>query len=424
MAALHLDFVSLCLRCRVDFIIIDEDGKHLNIEAVTVWILDRTERMGSCNSLSSWSASLTWSCNAYGTRFILGEPGKPAKPYYQLHPRYRDTLSLLAKTSSKKTKGKCLIPFRYLLLFIKVCLGIDPDNIEDASYDDLIAAGFIAVYWNTMCRPGVIFTANKTDPESKWKKITGVHWDQCRILNDNRFRGSTATRIRFPYYKNAPPPESPKDVTFGSVLCGKPKDKCACPYMDCPMYIREIFRRRSDLTNHPEWVGNSRPLNSKQLDALATDGRKFVFVNSRGVAFGTSHCTALFKRMVTWLGIDKRDLNITPYCLRVTVTSIAHHQGIDPLLIMRYVIWSCNQKANPSIHARYIAFTLYQLAAVPFQILHGCMTRGGNPMNYLWHDSHTLFDVNSKSIKHAMYGGQTAKEYAKKWHPPMKLGPS
>ena len=413
LAALHLDFVSLCIKCGVDFIVVDEDGKHFDIEAVCVWYQDRTERLGNCNSMSSWSNSLTWYGGAAGTRFIRGLPGHPPTPYYQSHPMYRSIISILRQTSSKKTKGKVLIPFRYLLLFIKDGLGIDPDNIQAASYDNLICAGFLVNYWNTMCRPSAIFCSNKTDPESDWLKITGLHWDQIRLLLDKRYRNNSATMIRIPYYKNAPPGELPKDITFGSVLCGKSKDKCVCPYFDSPMYFREIFRRRSELLDHPEWVGNPHPLGPKRLEALATNGRNFVLVTSRGVPFGTSHCTALFKRMMEYLGIDKKVFNITPYCLRVTVTSLAHHQGIDALLIMRYVLWACNAAANPSIHARYIAFTLEQLANVPFQILHGCNT-SGNPMNLLWNDKPQMFDVNAKSIAHAMYGGQAKKALAKR----------
>ena len=96
------------------------------------------------------------------------------------------------------------------------------------------------------------------------------------------------------------------------------------------------------------------------------------------------------------------------------MTSIAHHQGIEPLLIMRYVLWACSQKANPTIHAQYIAYNLAQLAQVPYMILHGYTLDGPNPMNRLFSESFEMLDVNANSIKHAMYGGRKKKSSKKK----------
>ena len=404
-ARLLLDYTSFCLKNDAAPGVVDVDGKHLNVEAVCLWFLDRTDRMGGCNSMPSWSATLTWYCLAWGSRFIPGRIDRPPSPYYQCHPRFRETRKLLVQTSLTESKNKVLIPFRYLLLFMIECLHIDPDDIQSVAYDDLIEAAFLAMYWNTICRPGVIFAKDLTDPDSEFLKITGVHWDQIQIIHGSEFHRNEATRVRIPHYKNQPPPKVPKDVTFGSVLCGKHKTKCACPYWHVPMYLREIKRRRSNRFADPTLVGCDRlTLDPKQSVNLGVDGRNFVLVTSRGTVFGSSHCSKVFKRMNAFLGIDKEKLNITPYCLRVTATSIAHHQGIDPLLLMRYVIWACNKKANPSIHARYIAFTLAQLAAVPYQILHGLKSSAGITVNRLYHNEVQIYDINAKSTEYAMYG--------------------
>ena len=302
-------------------------------------------------------------------------------------------------------RGKVPLHFMYLFHYIVNCLGIDPDHIERADYDSLVKAAFVVLCWNTMCRPGVIYTKKLTDPANPTvKMITGPKWKHISIRHLKGYMSKEVTRIRIPWYKNQPVKGVPKDITMCSVLCGKPKEHCVCSYMESSMYIREIRRRRVDHVNHPErFRRDSRPLTQKQIDGLALGPDNFLLVNSNGTVYGRSNADRILKELISFIGCDKSVYNLTVYSLRVGVTSAAHHQDIDALKIMRFVQWVCNPDSDPSMHARYVKFTLQQLATVPFEVLHGTLRHGPYPVNMLLDGEPEFFDVTAKSVKAAIY---------------------
>ena len=77
---------------------------------------------------------------------------------------------------------------------------------------------------------------------------------------------------------------------------------------------------------------------TKQRDGLASNPDNFLLVNANGTVFGCSQADRVMKRLISFIGCDKQKMNLTLYSIRVGVTSLAHHQGIDALKVMRFVL--------------------------------------------------------------------------------------
>jgi hypothetical protein len=172
-------------------------------------------------------------------------------------------------------------------------------------------------------------------------------------------------------------------------------------------YATELLRRRRRRTKHPETITAkyNKPLNDKQTKNLGVRGDDFVFVNSNGTICGYDFVRRLIADIRTFCNLDAKSPKITPYSLRIGGTSLAHHQGIDPLRIMRYVEWKPSK--CPTMHARYVQYTEKELSTIPYEILHGTLQFGGIPVNYIDTEPET-FILRDEVIKAALYSGDNA----------------
>ena len=187
-----LDFAFFC-HDKDEPIIIDG---HLNVQAVCFWMGDRAIRMGGANSHKSWTAALSWFCGNLGLLFVN------QAPYYQSQLQYRLFHSKMVKVLSKAPKGKSPIHIRCIWWFVVKALRIDPDNLDKADFDDLVNAAFLILYWTTMCRPGVIYRTDKSDPGNPGQRLlTGICWKHVQVRKANGFRSRYVLHITIPIYK-------------------------------------------------------------------------------------------------------------------------------------------------------------------------------------------------------------------------------
>ena len=393
-ARLLLNFAIFCFETEVPIII----DHHLNVQAVCFWMGTRADMMGGANSHKSWSAALTWFCGHVGLRFVN------RAPFYQSTRMYQMFHTKMVKVLSTSPKGKHPLHIKYIWYFIVNALRIDPDNLANADYDDLVNATFLVLYWITICRPGIIYRKEMTDPANKDRKIlTGICWNHLQIKREHGHRSPFVLKIKFPWYKNQPVPGVPKVVTISSICCGKPKSECMCPTFNAIPLIQEIRRRRESRLSHPEQFRSDRKqLDANQLKGLALNPDNLLLVNKRGTNFGRSHADKLFKRLLKFCRIDKAKANVSLYSIRVGATSMGHHQDIDALKLMRFVKWLVSAKNAPMMHALYVQYTWPQLATVPFEVIHGTLRYGGTPISYLA-DEPEFFDITKDSVNAAVY---------------------
>ena len=99
---------------------------------------------------------------------------------------------------------------------------------------------------------------------------------------------------------------------------------------------------------------DGKSLTKRQVKGLALCPDNFLLVNSNGTVYGRSHADKVMKKLIFAIGCDKSKYNLTLNSIRVGVTSLAHHQDIDALKIMRYVRWVLSQAAEPTMHTRQL----------------------------------------------------------------------
>lgn len=394
-ATLILSYVQFCAESDTP----PFHDQSLNADAVRYWMQTRIWILGSSNSHASWSAALSWLCKCNGFPF------KP--PLHQREPKYAFWYEMAKPAFQTKTAKKSPINSRHLIYYIKHRLKIDPRHLSRAKYDSLLKALALSMIFLTMSRCMEILYSDKTEDATIRKISTGVKWQHIRVSARPGFRTKEQLHIEIPWFKNQTDRDTPKRITMCCSTCTLSIEKCDCHYLAILPYLSELHNRRRNITKNPGKLrakGN-KPFSEKAKTNLGIRGKDYVFVSERGSVLGYSFIYRTIKELKECCGLTNLLPKITPHSLRIGATSLAHHQGIDPLRVMRYVEWRPGK--DPTMHARYVAYTVVQLSTIPYEILHGTLQFGEPTINYIHTDPET-FILRDEVIRAALYSGDNS----------------
>ena len=391
-----MDYFRFCNGLEID----PFRGRGLNPTAVQYWMQTRIWMLGSSNSHTTWSASLTWLCKCAGFQH------KP-RPMWQMDPNYAFFYENAIVANHRKVAVKAPLHIRQLVHYIKNRLKIDPTNLRAAKYDDLLKAFLLVLNFMTLSRPMELLWSDKTEDKAVREIYTGVRWQHIKEGRRKGYHSERVLILYIPWFKNQDDRTVSKKIVMCEPTCGKSHHECVCPYFAMWPYLTELHRRRTKRERHPEYITGKRrsKLNGRQTKHLGTREEDYVFVNANGTICGYDFIRRLIKDIRSFCNLESNSPKITPYSLRIGGTSLAHHQGIDPLRIMRYVEWK--PAKCPTMHSRYVQYTEKQLSTVPFEILHGTLQFGGVPVNYINTEPET-FILRDEVIKAALYSGDNA----------------
>lgn len=393
-----LDFIRFC-RENDEPPCIDES---LNAWAVMYWMQKRVWTLGSSNSHKTWSAALTWLCQCYGL------PSRP--PRHQLHPDFSMWFENVKKSAHRKTAVKTPMHAHCIWRYIRDCLGIVPGKLHLASYDNLLEAFNLAATFLTISRCTELLWSDKSDLEGIRTIITGLRWSDISIQERDGFRSKEVLDIIVRWFKNQEDRRIPKRIRMASPCCGGSTAKCICSYFDLTAYLKQIMSFRLNRHKNVRPFKKKGSLSTNALKNLATGPDDFVFVNSRGTILGYNYLYTLIKKVVAFNKIDTSKHKITPHSLRIGATSLAHHQCIDPLKIMRYVEWK--PSACPTMHAHYVRYSERQLSVVPYEMLHGSLQFGEPTRNFI-RSLPEVFEMRNEVIREALYHGGASNKTSK-----------
>ena len=393
-ASCILDFARFC-RENEEPMFIDNE---LNMWAVIYWMQHRVWVLDSSNSHKTWSAAFTWLCQCTGVSNA-----------YQKHPDYALFYVSIKKAAHRKTQAKQPILACHIWRYIRDKLQIQPGKMHEARYDAVLKAFALVAIFLTMSRCMELLWSDKTEDKEVREIITGLRWSDINLHRRKGFRSERVLDICVRFFKNQEDKTQPKNLRIASPCCGRSADECVCAYFDLFEYIPTIqTMRRNRFNNIKPFRKNGKgTLGPKQKANLGLGPEDFVFVTARGTICKYDFIRRLVKDVVAFNELNKDgDCMITPHSLRIGATSLAHHQGIDPIKCMRYVEWSPNQ--SPTMHAHYVRYTALELSVIPFELLHGTLQFGEPTRNYL-RTIPTVWELRKEVIRAELYGGPTSK---------------
>ena len=345
---------------------------------------------------------MTWLCQS------LGIPSAP--PKHRSHSEFAIFWDNAKKGKMTKVQPKAQLQVIHIVRYLKQSLKIDMNNLRLASYESVIKALCITLTFLTISRSTELLYSDKsdrTDKEALFEFYTGLRWRDICVKERDGFTSPKTMDIRVVWFKNQPNKEIPKVIRFASACCGKDQDDCVCAYFDVQrlaLRAKELrMNRHNDFT--PFRKSGTGVLGSNQIAYLGTRREDYVFVNSRGTRMGYSQISNIVRDIDKVCSVSTAKLPLTSYSIRIGATSLAHHQDVDPLKVMRFVEW---QPGNVTMHAYYINYDEFQLATIPFEMLHGA--------NHLPPDSKRVlltpvtFELRDEVVRAALYSGSSLKE--------------
>ena len=126
---------------------------------VVYWMHRRTLDLGSCNSIRSWQAAISWM-----------ECMKGLTPRFYMDPLYRSVYQMLNKLYKVPRKKRSPVTIQSILRYLRLS-GITPYSWRTVKYDKLMRALAILLMFFSMSRPSEIFYTDKTE-NIEWEEIT------------------------------------------------------------------------------------------------------------------------------------------------------------------------------------------------------------------------------------------------------------
>ena len=392
-ARLICDYYNFCRENDVDPF--NYEDKSLDVYTVIFWFANRTWKLGSCNSINTWSAALTWLCGS------IGFPDKP--PQHQLSSDFQTFKKLLVAACSKKPQAKTPCDAGMISKYIRTHLKVHPERLHEASYNNLMKAFLLVLMFMGAYRPSeLVHSITKEEFLGSVKTVEkGLRWCHIETIEPAEWRGRKGLKITVPFWKNQKNEDTPLVKEIASPICDH-KD-CICGSFDFVAMYETLKQMRRDRHQNARPFNRSRSrkqLSRKRATALGTKDRDFVFVNSNGTVIEYDHLRNIIREMVVALGLPKNKFAVTPHGLRISATSTAYIQGIACLVMCRYVEWSVSTLGIT--HAQYVQVTDDKLATVPFDMLHGVLIDGRRENRI--QEALTTFVLRKEVIKAELYG--------------------
>jgi hypothetical protein len=397
-------FLRFCAQNNEDVYI----GTQLNPWAVMYWLHHKAWVAGSANSHKTWTGALNWLCAALDLDSV------------HLDNRHvRQSWSEVKVALMKQQQQKDMLTVKHICTYIRQHLQVDPHNLRQARYDALVEALYLTLTFVTASRSAEIVYADKTDRSDKDRpivKITGLRWSDITIrqkADEDGFRSPLILEVRVRFFKNQTDKKVPKLITIASPQCEHFRTGCSCDCFNLIGMISVIhaMRRQRRRNPAPFTVSKRGPPAFAKDENLNVGPEDFLFVNARGTIIKYPQLAVMFRRLSEVNGCEEAGERITVYSSRVGATSLAHHQGVDALAMMRFVEWK-PIKASPTMHSHYVQYTRQQLSAIPFQMLHGAYNTG--PPSNCIEEIPQRFELRDEVIISEVYSGTSLKKASRK----------
>ncbi len=326
---------------------------------------DRCDRLGSCNSNTTWSAALSWWVKSHG-----------GTPVYYNHPLYKEVHSTMIEMYSKPRGVRLPIRLKWIITYL-ISLGVTPTTWYSVSLDNLSKGFLIIMAFFSISRPSEVLFTDKTE-RAEWEIIaTGLKFSHLRFCNMDKQYIYRYIEVTIKWFKNQTFRGVPKKIYMGVPICEDVK--CSCQYLDFFAIYKVLIKRRKGIhrclqqQDFSLLIKSERSKHRKKLKNLDTKSTNYIFVGLNGSIWRPSMSSECIVELIRVNKIPNPEF-YAPYSLRIGGTSLCNQQNIDLLKVLRYVAWSI--KSLPHVSARYILFTELELALIPFEMIHGRNTPG------------------------------------------------
>ncbi len=344
---------------------INDASTNISPQLAIWWMRDRVRRLGSCNSESSWSASLSWLISSLG-----GTPTYYKDHFYQrAHKNMIELWTIPVKTRKP-------IKIHWISAFL-IHLNITPETWWTCDLELLTMAFLLLIAFFGIVRPAEILFSDSTE-NKKWEIIsTGLKWSDITPKNTNKSYHRRYLQLYIRWYKNQEFRTEPKLLNMGPPTCNH--KECKCHILNFYNMFFVLKKRRQThikkLVQILQYTTNKkqRSLLEKRINILDTNPSNYIFVGLNGSIWRPAKLTQVLQQLTENLSIPNPEA-YPSYSVRIGASSLCHQQRIDLLKLVRYVIWST--KKFPHVSQRYIRFTVANLRIIPFEMIHGANIKG------------------------------------------------
>eukprot|EP01083_Nonionella_stella_P081230 223625_1 len=334
----------------------DPDARSVSPSVAIFWQYARAQRLGNCNSYTSWGAALKWF--------------------------FREVLYL------KRRKLRLPLLLRWIVQYLDG-KGVSPSTWNTVDLDTLMESLLLLLLFFSISRPSELVFTDKTEDIELEIIRTGLRWSDVSFHNQNCAYTRQYMQLTIPWYKNQVFYGEPKLIYMAPPICTDTTHHCHKMdfFMMFQVYKRRrtalYAKRRTDFERKCKKLSTSkRQKQQKYLWNLRPDGDAFVFVYSNGKIVRPTDLASLMKKFAKEIGM--KNPNAYPsYSIRIGAVSLCAAQNIDPLKLLRYVIWSI--KSLPHVAGGYVSYDIPKLRIIPFEMIHGrngktCIDLSGNPL--------------------------------------------
>ena len=333
----------------------DEDPFEFPIppQKIQFWIQQRFEENGNINSLKTWTATINWICD------IVGDPKE-----YKQDMDYKLYIRALKKQYTEAKDHR--LPFRVHHIHNYVKSLMAQASKQELSLEEVTKATLAVCYFCTMSRP-----AELVKPEGSGKKLRGLKFQNYQRLFDEEHQ-MDLMELTVDLYKNQSSRLIKKKIYLSTTKCTKSRN-CWCNEINPHRLIRQMLKMRKKLSLslaqklRATHESKSRLKLEKQIQRMTQDGNNYLFVHTSGKPFTYKDISKMAEDCAKVNGILD-DNHYTPYSFRIGGTTRAHLAGIEHPMILKYVGWSASRLNDCA--QRYMRFAPWQLAMIPFYMLH------------------------------------------------------
>ena len=333
----------------------DEDPFEIpiNPQKASMWIQTRFKERGNINSIKTWKAVLYWLCQLAGK-----------EPCYKKDIEYQRYIYAIQKKHKEGKDHRLPYQVHHLESYIKSLWDEKRENID---YEGICKASLAALYFCSMSRP-----AELVKPSGEGGKVRGLKFHHMREMMDYE-HGVPMLEFTIDLYKNQASKQIKKKIYICSTKCTNSLN-CICHWINPYNMILQMLKQRRELVKNLKLDLKSMKKGSQKykdtksrIKVLKKKPKNYLFVHENGNPFTISHIKKIIEDINSENNImDKH--HFTSYSLRIGGTTRAYLSGIEHPMILKYVGWSASRLADCS--QRYMRFAPYQLAQVPFMLLH------------------------------------------------------
>ena len=289
--------------------------KSLNVYAVMYWYTQKVFQLRNCNSIGSWSASLSWLCQGLSLEC--------SPPEHHKHRLFKPFEKDLIHSWKIPSVEKCPVSVHQIVGYLRDALGIVPGRLETLPYENVIRAFRIVLIFIGMYRAAEVsykkFTDSLDGITTEWE--TGLRFRHVTEVTDESYRGGGCLRFEVLYWKCQIDDKHPLIKYLSSPCCGLPTSECLCGFFDIHDYLRVIKWMRARRRIDPRPFNNKRskkPLSPTRYKNLGIGPDDWLFTNRLGHRMTYDTLRVEMQELSAFFNLEG-DRKITPHCLRCSL---------------------------------------------------------------------------------------------------------